>query len=240
MNKTVLSFVLIAFAAIKLSAQETYYYQLIKKVHSNVVSTDVSGGQFITFINDLCFDSNKNGYSVGNGTLKLNPQAIGSYKTYEGKSYWGEDASFRFKFDLSILNVVLDNGDVYVYKRTTPPTGVTTCSLIRKPETRGGEYKAPVNPVQPTYPQGGYSGGGTNNGSNTGSTNNNRRTETETPVRQPQRKWCRNCGGSGKCRICNGTGWVHRIGIGHDSYCSSCPNHSGRCSSCNGRGEWYE
>ena len=154
----------------------------------------------------------------------------------------------KFNADKSLMNIETNAGKIYVYKRATAPANVTTCSLIRKPEPSSGGgggsggYTPPFYPVQPTYPQGGYGVSGTtsNGGSVGGSTGSNRRTEKQTPTRQPQRKWCRNCGGSGKCRICNGTGWVHRIGIGHDSYCSSCPNHSGRCSSCNGRGEWYE
>lgn len=65
-------------------------------------------------------------------------------------------------------------------------------------------------------------------------------TEIQQPVRQPQRQWCRTCGGTGTCNTCGGSGWVHRTGIGHDSYCPNCPNHNGKCPWCNGRGEWYE
>ena len=32
----------------------------------------VSGGQFISFLNEICYESNKNSVGVGHGTLKLN------------------------------------------------------------------------------------------------------------------------------------------------------------------------
>ena len=180
-------------------AQNTYYYKLSRMIHGDIPSTEVTGGQFITFLNDICFESNKSGYSVGNGTLKLNNQAVGSYKTYEGKSYWGEDATFRFKYDLSVLNVVLDNGDVYVYKRATAPANITTCSLIREPEPSSGGgggsgYTPPVYPVQSTYPQGGYGGGGTTTDPGGGGTTPVR---PERPKKEKVRRTCSACNGKG-------------------------------------------
>lgn len=226
---------------------QTYYYRYTKSIIKGVENKKVSGGQFITFDGKICFESDKYGHNVGNGSMAYDSEVSRQtgLEVFWGSCYWSKNAHMKFNADRSLMNIETNAGKIYVYKRSQAPASVTTCSLILKQEQSnggggGGGYTPPAYPVQPTYPQGGYSGGATNNGSNTSSTSNNRRTETETPVRQPQRKWCRNCGGSGKCRICNGTGWVHRIGIGHDSYCSSCLNHSGRCSSCNGRGEWYE
>ena len=47
---------------------------------------------------------------------------------------------------------------------------------------------------------------------------------------------CDLCHGSGKCRTCNGDGWVVVMGIGENHYCVNCHNHDGRCTHCNGTG----
>ncbi len=226
---------------------QTYYYRYTKSIIKGVTSTDVTGGQFITFDGKKCFESDKYGNNVGNGSMAYETEASKNTRleTYWGSCYWSKNAYMKFNADKSVMNIETNAGKIYVYKRSTPPSGVTTCSLIRKPESQsggsseGGGYVSPSYPVQSNYPQGGYAGGGTYNGSNSsGSTINNSRTEP--PVRQPQKKECRLCYGTGKCQTCNGTGWVVRMGIGHSGYCGVCSNHSGRCFSCNGRGTWYE
>ena len=227
---------------------QTYYYKYTKSIIKGKHDTNVNGGQFITFVGSKCFESDKYGNNVGNGTMTYDAENSKKLKTYWGSCYWSKNAYMKFNADKSVMNIETNAGKIYVYKRATVPANVTTCSLIRKPEPSSGGgggsggYSPLVYPVQPTYPQGGYGGGGTTSdgGSIGGSGGSNRRTETQSPTRQPQRKWCRVCGGSGKCNNCNGTGWVHRIGMGHDSYCPVCKSHNGRCSSCNGRGEWYE
>ena len=243
MNR-LLFLILSTFVTYSTFAQDTFYYKLTKKIHADTPSTNVSGGQFITFIEGMCFESNKSGYSVGNGTLKLNDQAVGSYKTYEGKCYWGNDVVFRFKEDLSILNVVLDNGDVYVYKRTTPPTGVTTCSLIRKPEPSSGGgaysngYSQPVYPNQTTYPQGGYGAGTNSNQGGSGTTP----IRTERVKKEKERRICSACNGKGtyekngdavsfgsathkiRCKIC-----------GYEYWNTQTHSHPS-CPTCHGRG----
>ena len=82
----------------------------------------MDGGQFVAFVGDICYEADKKGIGVGHGTLKLNKSYSNSqFKYYMGSSYWGEAATFKFKSDLSVLNVVLENGDVYVYKRQVAP-----------------------------------------------------------------------------------------------------------------------
>lgn len=227
---------------------QTYYYRYVKSIIKGVTNTNVSGGQFITFDGKKCFESDKYGNNVGNGSMAYDKEVVSNTRmeTYWGACYWSKNAYMKFNADRSLMNIETNAGRIYVYKRTTAPTNVTTCSLIREPELPnsggGGSSSTPVYPMQPTYPQGGYIGSGIDNGSSMSNSIETNRGTTgyQTPVRKPQRKWCRLCGGTGKCRFCDGTGWVHRMGIGHDGYCPSCPNHSGRCSSCNGRGEWYE
>ena len=45
---------------------------------------------------------------------------------------------------------------------------------------------------------------------------------------------CNVCGGSGRCKTCNGTGWYTSIGIGSGKHRCHCKN--GICSYCNGKG----
>ena len=248
MNKNIIILAMLIVFGQRITAQ-TYYYRYTKSIIKGVENKNVSGGQFITFDGKKCFESDKYGNNVGNGSMAYDAEVSKSTRleTYWGSCYWSKNAHMIFNADKSLMNIETNAGKIYVYKRAAAPANVKTCSLIREPEPSsggggGGGYTPPIYPVQPSNAQGGYGGGGTtnNSGSVGSSSGGNCRTETQTPARQPQRKWCRNCGGSGQCRICNGTGWVHRIGMGHDGYCASCPNHSGRCSSCNGRGEWYE
>ena len=233
--------VLVLFSITMASAQDVRYYKLTKKKENGSVSSNVSGGQFITFRGDVCYESNKNGVGVDHGTMQRNENYSNSqYLVYQQKSgsgcYWGKDATFKFTADKSELNVVLENGDVYLYKRTTAPIGQETCSLIRKsggggssvvvtpPVNPGGQVVVP--PISPTTP------------SNPGGT-----TPTPTHGREPHQvtKSCMLCGGSGKCNTCNGKHWYYFAG--NKLICPNCPP-SGACQSCGGSGkktttEWW-
>ena len=221
-------------APILLSAQSIHYYKLTKKVHNDVPSTNVSGGQFITFMGDICYESDKKGVGVGHGTLTRNESySTSTIKTYIGNSYWGNDAVFKFTGDLSILNVVTEDGDVYLYKRTSAPVNVTTCSLIRKKSSSGttsGGYSsgAVVNvPSQPIY-----------KGSSTTTTT----PEKKTPVKV----WH-------ECSLCRGKRTIVRESsvstFGQDTqwYCNQCGRNVWRssghshvtCSQCQGQGGYY-
>ena len=136
-----------------LFAQDTYYYKLTKTVDpSKNASASVSGGQFITFIDNICYESDKKGMGVGHGSLTLNKSySSNTFSVYMGKSYWGDKASFKFNSDKSVLNVILDDGTVYVYKRSTPPANVTTCSLIKGKSSGGSSVSPPVNNSGPGY-----------------------------------------------------------------------------------------
>lgn len=144
------------------NAQDISYYKLTRKQQNGISDRNVSGGQFIAFSGSICFESNNKGLSIGNGTLKRNDNYSNSqYTVYQGSSYWGNSTTFKFNADKSVLNVVLDNGDIYVYKRATPPAGQTTCSLIRKSGSYSGGggsyynsgYTPSYTPQQPSYQQ---------------------------------------------------------------------------------------
>lgn len=116
-------------------AQTTKYYALIKQVENKIESTNQKGGQFITFVNDKCYESDIDGCVVGNGVMIFKHETS-NVKVYTGDSYWGK-ATFKFSADLQRLNVITSDGTIYVYNRQTPPKSVTTCSLIKsnKPAT---------------------------------------------------------------------------------------------------------
>ena len=142
------SLVFLTAIIFKVNAQTISYYALTKKVINGVSSTNVSGGQFISFLSDVCYESDRKGIGVGHGTLKLNKiNSKGNFKIYAGNSYWGNETIFKFKADLSVLNVITDAGDVYVYKRQIAPVSVTTSSLIRK-----RKYQGDNNNQEPLYP----------------------------------------------------------------------------------------
>ena len=217
-----------------IASAQTYYYRLTKKVHQGTTMTNTCGGQFITFISDICYESDKKGIGVEHGTLERSKTFSNSqFKVYMGKSYWGNDATFKFTSDLTTLKVVTESGDVYLYKRATPPANATTCSLIRKPASSssgssgGGGY-----PVQPTYPVGGgyntgsgSTGGGTVSGGSgsSGSTvhlcrlcgGTGRKISQVHPGNSTQTKWCGECNKNvhtghfhTKCDLCGGSGWI--------------------------------
>lgn len=165
-----------------------FYYALTKKVQKGISSTNVSGGQFITFFNEVCYESNKKGIGVGHGNLQLNKNYSDSdFKVYMGGSYWGNEATFKFKSDLSMLNVVLENGDVYVYRRQTPPSSATTCSLIRKKGSSTGSSDNGGAVYTPSYPNYGNNGGNTSNPTRDGNNTSTRR--------QPTKRTCSLCNG---------------------------------------------
>lgn len=229
--------ILLALLWSNMSAQSTYYYKLTKKVKDGVPNTNVSGGQFITFTDKACYESDRKGFSVEHGRLDYK-YSDGGIKTYVGGSYWGNHAVFLFKSDLSALNVKTEDGEIYVYKRSLAPSDATTCSLIRKTSSGSGVYVPPIYPtysVQPTNPVSGNSG----NGGTTSSTSSSRTTTRDQKTRHT-------------CPLCNGTGkWERNDGsiplYGGTNYkvrCNECglehyrsTNHRHvTCPQCHGRG----
>lgn len=236
MNKMFCALVLYLSIASIANAQSTYYYKLSRKVEDGTSSTNVSGGQYITFIADICYESNKKGISVGHGNMTRNKSyGTSEYTTYFGSNYWGDDvASFRFNADQSVLNVVIDKNNYYIYKRATAPTGQETCSLIReKPSTSGnnngscagGFTPQPVYPVEPYKP------------TPTQPSNPN----AGTTHQKPRYEWhevtedCYMCHGSGKCPTCNGKHWF-TTEFAQRAECPNC-KPDGRCSVCGGSGK---
>ncbi len=223
---------------LKSNAQNTFYYKLTKHQHKGILTTNVSGGQFITFLNDICYESDKKGIGLGHGTLQLNNNYSNSdFKIFIGNSYWGNSATFKFKFDMSMLNVVTDDGDIYVFKRDLPPAGVTKSSFIRKtnPPSNQDEdydiqYNTPLNNHHSSLKDSNHFGEGHKNGRyNNCQKSTNQRTacrscmytngkcsvckgtgrQTSSVAGYSTKTQCRNCGGDGRCPTCGGDGWIN-------------------------------
>lgn len=221
-----------------ITAQDVRYYALSRTRKNGVDNRDVSGGQYISFISDICYESNKKGVGVGHGSLTRNKDYSNSqYTIYQGSSYWGNTAIFKFNADRSVLNVVLDNGDIYVYKRSAAPAGQETCSLIRKKSLSSSNNTDSfvVGIPQPVYPVDPYSSHtmqGYGAGSNDGSTSNN-------STHQPTRHQCGLCGGTGE--VIDETS---RASFGNTKYCDKCKktvkdsHYHKTCPSCKGKGWW--
>ncbi len=230
MNKWLI-FALLATFSIGASAQDVRYYKLSSTRIGGTTNKNVSGGQFITFVSDICFESNNKGVGVNHGTMRRNDNYSNSqYTVYQGSSYWGSSTTFKFNADKSVLNVVLDNGDIYVYKRSTPPTGQTTCSLIRQRSSSSGSSgtytTTPTYPVQ-QYPQQQYP-------------------QQQYPQQQQYDQPQPTPTTTHKCRVCNGTGRVEKMLAGSDEgltkWCSECHayrsthHYHGTCETCRGKG----
>lgn len=231
MNKRLLLMALI-LTCLTVSAQDVRYYKLSSTRIGGTTKKNVSGGQFVTFVGDLCFESTSKGVGVGHGTLKRNKNySNAQYSTYQGSSYWGKEAEFIFNADKSVLNVVLDNGDIYVYKCATPPKGVTTCSLIRQktPQRNDGNYNPTPNPIPPYPPQ------PISPQHNPDPYN----PKPDPPTPQPKQRI--------QCTCCEGKGEVIKddaftLGLGDKKYCDKCrqtvfaSHYHAPCKCCNGKG----
>lgn len=183
---TVLLIALISFVYI--DAKDIYCYRLTK---SSDVKIKVGVYQFISFVGDQCFESDKNGRSVGNGTMNKNDYLSDSIKTiYNGTCFCGSEAKYEFTANKARLTVFSSKGNRYSFERVLPPSGVQTCSFIKE-KSSGNNYNYYNDNYQgytPIY----VNGTNHQNINNQQSTNSNRQT-----IKQRR-----------KCSVCNGTGRI--------------------------------
>lgn len=127
---TMIPLLLIAIV-VESSAQTVIPFALKKQVVNGIVNNKNSEWLFLSISGGICYDSDKKGFTVNNGSLKKKSQN-GEFTVYEGESYHGY-CSYRIKNDYSKLNVIdIANNVVYVYERSIPPSGVVTCSRIKE------------------------------------------------------------------------------------------------------------
>lgn len=126
-------------------AQNIRYYSLQKITQLNKVDTKCSGGQFVNIKEYVCFDSDKDGKSVGNGKLYIDKKNTDvSQIVYVGSSYHG-NSRYIFSKDFSILKVEINPHYIYEYRLSTPPKSALTCSLIKKDNSsKAPSYSNPV------------------------------------------------------------------------------------------------
>lgn len=247
MSRFSIALLFIIVFGLSINAQ-TYYYRYTKSIIKGVTNTNVSGGQFITFDGSKCFESDKYGNNVGNGTMAYDTENSKQLKTYWGSCYWSKNAYMKFNADKSVMNIETNAGKIYVYKRATAPAGVTTCSLIRKPKSSsegssgGGGYN-PTYPTQPTYPQGGYAGSGTYNNGNSGSLSHSNSNSYHQDKPQKTRHKCSACNGSGSIVRNDGSissygtnGYMKRCTTCGQEYWSTTFHRHETCRFCHGRG----
>lgn len=227
---------------------QTYYYRYTKSIIKGVTSTNVNGGQFITFDGKKCFESDKYGNNVGNGSMAYDEtfSRQTGLETYWGSCYWSKNAHMKFNKDRSLLNIETNAGKIYVYKRSQAPSSATTCSLIRESNTSNGDGGGVVILQQPIQ-QGGY-GGSTSYGESGGNSGNNgslgkstSRVECDKP--QKTRYTCSFCNGTGKWErndgsipLYGGTNYKVRCDVcGYEHFRSTNHRHV-TCPQCHGRG----
>ena len=221
-------------------AAQTYYYRYTKSIIKGEVNTNVSGGQFITFDGKKCYESDRRGNNVGNGSLAYDAEVSRSteLETYWGSCYWSKNAHMKFNADRSLMNIETNAGKIYVYKRSTAPSGATTCSLIRKSENSGGSSVGGGGYVAdyPVQPVGQQSGSGTST-----STKQERKTDTCNPDRKEKvRRTCAACNGKGPYEK-NGSGWgtpkyKKRCSVCGFEYWNSTTHLHISCPTCHGKG----
>ena len=246
MNRILFTFLFAIVFGQSVNAQ-TYYYRYTKSIIKGVTNTNVSGGQFITFNGKKCFESDKYGNNVGNGSMVYDAENSRQVETYWGSCYWSKNAYMKFNNDKSLMNIETNAGKIYVYKRATAPANVTTCSLIRKPEPSSGGSSGSGGytssyPVQ-TYPQDGYTEGGTYNNGNSGSSNQSNSNSYHQDKPQKTRYKCLACNGKGSIERNDGS-IEHYGGRAYMKRCPTCGNEywsttfhrHETCKNCHGRG----
>jgi hypothetical protein len=179
------------------NAGKTAWYKQTAVVDQNSKkSNGDKTGQFIAFTKMGCYDSNKEGYDVGNGFLEYKGLE-NNIHVYYGNTFWGK-GSYFFNSDFSRLNIRTEAGITYVYEKTAAPAAtVTSAKIVKKPDPVANTSPSNTTPVYipPTMPNSPPVPGG-------GSTVSNR-------------IQCNSCKGTGRCSSCNGN-YV----LGNCTYCN--------------------
>lgn len=198
------------------------YYQHIKTVRANGSVETLSGnsGQFVKrtkqYTNARCYDATASGLDHLNGSLSYAGKN-GSREVYKGSSYWGSGTTYQFDDDKGYLNVKDAKGNVYVFRRTSPPSGRTRSSYIRKGAAADGwDDIAEWNKIQSNTVND-YDSGSSN--SRSGSKRGTKKSSTNST------RTCSHCHGAKRVR-------TH---VGSSSYGVS--NKKRKCTTC---GTWYD
>lgn len=224
MKHTIIIFtILLVFTStrIPIKGQSVNYYKLTKIEDYGKVESRCTGGQFIKINKNVCFDSDVHGNSVGNGKLYRDVKNSSSHIIYIGNSFHG-NSKYIFSQDYKSLIVEITPKFRYIYRLATPPTDVTTCTLIKS-----GNNGSP-NPVANPYPiQNGYNNGYNVNQSGSSNSNANSNSSSNSNTNNSTQKF--------KCAYCNGTGMIEKNDNAPASFGQNRPRQ--QCPTC---GKWYD
>lgn len=142
--KRILLLTKIIFTASLIIAQTTTLsFKLIRQVTRGVVKDIPHEYLFLTINNKVCYDSDRNGYTVGNGTLKLKNKGE-QYWVYEGESFYGQ-CVYRIRNDYSKLNVEdVGSGTIYIYESCIIPSSVSTCTRVKSTQELQNAIVLPI------------------------------------------------------------------------------------------------
>lgn len=197
----------------------TIYFRYVKKMTSDgevVYNQESTHGQFITFSDNCCYDSDASGSSVGNGVLYRTSNSKNDI--YTGSSYYAKKSTYTFLNNRKTLQIKVGN-TYYSYEQTEAPSGKKTCTLINYEEP---DYYVPVS----TY------------GNNSSSTHSGSSPIKKTRIVQKE-TMCQQCYGRGECHECSGNGWTTGFSIGETVRCAVC-SQTGKCRTCRGTGKIYK
>lgn len=220
MKRFILTCLLCAASAHAPLDAQTFHYKLDAVVKGGERTPGNGSGLFVTFTADGCYDSDKDGNTMGNGFQRLHIKGSDRI-SYKGSSYWG-DADYIFAADYSVLNVRADD-NVYIYSRGNAEAGKTVSTYVgvRKERSPGASVSFP---------------GGLPGGSAAGNAR-------PAPARRPKGSSrhgdaeCPSCHRSGRCGHCGGKGWKE-IEVNLEYRKTECPicRGTGKCLTCHGRG----
>lgn len=216
--KNLFSTLLLLVSACTIYAR-TYYYE-------RVTNNSSKDGHYISFGNNCCYDSDKEGMSSKNGVLPFICEDNGKLK-YRGKGYFG-NSIYLFSKDFNTLEIkVIESGNVYTYKRLSIPSNEIAVRGYRSPKSSTSTSTGTVvTPIYVPTPMTSVYDGGTSTS-----------TSTTTPSQRYGYKDCHLCFGTGNCQTCYGRGYTSSIYTSGWMDCPNCTN--GKCSVCNGTGKVY-
>lgn len=198
------------------NGKETICYRLIE---SSDPAVKIGSIQFISFIGDQCYESDINGISVKNGIMRKNEyQSNRNNTVYNGACFCGSEAKFGISADKSSLMVTSKNGKKFLFKRTAPPRGIDTCSLIREQSERINEAAECNSHL--------YNNSINSNEGNHSQSDNCASNKTPNSNNQIQSKR--------KCAFCNGKGSITKNDNAPANFGIDKPRK--QCPTC---GEWY-
>ncbi len=197
---------------------QTYLYKRVAIVKNGNRQTVNDDAHYLTFNKNGCYESDANGYSLGGDLIKFRKDE-NNIHCYYGNGMYGP-SHYYFSSNYERLNIKIDD-ETFVYERETNDR---TTASFRKYEDVNGK-----NGVMVITPPSVVSSGSSPSAS--GSSSSSRQSDYGYVD-------CTRCWGSGKCSLCNGSGWDYSLYTQEPTLCSSCEGRK-ICVFCQGTGKTY-